>query len=281
VGGAAAGATSMNRAARINKGGSIVKYMVAFVLLLLAYTLFYAGLSKMSTGLTVAENLHAMTTPAADSPQPEGSRWDSGNWTSGPVSFFNALGLNKWNIKIPTLQAQIPDAIAQANQTPDTSGNNGTGSGANPAPSPTPNPTPTGTGPAAIYSALKNAGFSTAQAIGVMANMFRESSFDSQSAHMDTNGHMSYGLAQWNTASYPNAASLVTGNPAKDIVRQIQYLVQTGGLRAASGTSASQVASNFAADYERCVGCEHGGSANTLRQNTVTYIESLLGIKNG
>lgn len=41
-------------AARFIKGG-LVKYLIVILGLLLAYTLFYAGLSKMSTGLTMQE----------------------------------------------------------------------------------------------------------------------------------------------------------------------------------------------------------------------------------
>lgn len=117
----------------------------------------------------------------------------------------------------------------------------------------------TGCGPSDIYQALLNAGASTVQAIGIMANGIAESELNSQAAARDTNGYWSYGLFQWNAESYPNASSLVTGNCAADIKSQVNYLAQIGGINAASGTTPAEAAGNFANSFERCAACDPGG----------------------
>lgn len=215
-----------------------------------------------------------------------------GNWTPGEETFAGAIGLGKY-IKYKALapvlpgQVQNASATAAANNTAASPGTNvspaNSGGGSVPSPSPGASPTPTatanGTGPAAIFAALIKIGASPAQAIGIMANMINESSLNPEAAAMDTNGKMSYGLVQWNAGSFPNAGSLVTGHPANDIAAQVNYLAQTGGLRAASGSTGSQVASNFAANYERCVGCEPGGSQNNSRVANVPGLAKQLGVK--
>ncbi len=134
-----------------------------------------------------------------------------------------------------------------------------------------------GCAPRDIYNALIDAGATAVQAIGIMANMIAESALDAEAAAMDTNGHMSYGLVQWNTASYPNAASLVTGNCAADIKAQVNFLAQTGGFSAAlpsgSGT-AGQAAAGFATGYERCQTCVPGGASYDQRVANAATVAS-------
>lgn len=100
-----------------------------------------------------------------------------------------------------------------------------------------------------------------------MGNMILESRLNPESAGMDSNGQMSYGLVQWNAGGYPNAHSLVTGHPMADMVAQIRFLAQTGGFKAAAGSTPAQAAGNFAARYERCASCAPGGQQNTTRQS--------------
>lgn len=125
--------------------------------------------------------------------------------------------------------------------------------------------------PKDIYLALTRAGASTVQAIGIMANWINESQLNPEAAAEDSNGRMSYGLAQWNAGSYPSAATLVTGNPQADLQAQVRFLALTGGFKAADGTNAGQVAGNFAANYEKCATCQAGGQQYQERvQNTLT-----------
>lgn len=119
--------------------------------------------------------------------------------------------------------------------------------------------------PKDIWDALTSAGFSAVQAAGVMGNMISESSLNVESAAMDSNGAMAYGLVSWNAASYPNASGLVTGHPAADLKRQVDFLASSGGRAAASGTTVRETAGNFASGYERCQGCQSGGSQWTTR----------------
>lgn len=120
-------------------------------------------------------------------------------------------------------------------------------------------------GPQQIWSALVNSGASSVQAAAIMGNAFYESSLNPESHAMDSNGHMAYGLVSWNTASYPSAATLVTGDPLADLQAQVKFLGQTGGLKAASGSTVREAASNFAAKYEVCQGCNPGGQQNQMR----------------
>lgn len=129
-----------------------------------------------------------------------------------------------------------------------------------------------------IWDALINAGASSAQAAGIMGNMQYESSFNVETGlgghAIDSNGYPVYGLVSWNAASYPNASALVTGNPAQDLINQVKFLVQSGGLRAASGSTAAQTGGNFAANYEKCQGCQAGGSQYNMRSSAAVSIFS-------
>jgi hypothetical protein len=195
------------------------------------------------------------------------SRWAIDNWKSGQTTVLQAAGLN-WAIKYPKVTATLPDQVQQAQ------GATGAAAGTTPG-----NISTKGaTGIKGLYNALTSAGASQNQAIGMIANAMRESSLNVESAHMDTNGFMSYGLWQFNAESHPTAGSLVTGNVAKDMIAQIQYLFQSGGLSAASGSTPQAVASNFAANYEKCVGCESGGSDNSIRVGNVASVLSALGL---
>lgn len=125
-----------------------------------------------------------------------------------------------------------------------------------------------------IYQALTNAGLSQIQAAGVMGNMQNESSFNIESAAMDTNGAMSYGLISWNQASYPGASSLVTGNPTKDLADQVNFLLHdtSGTTQGLKGSTAAQVAGNWANFVEVCQGCTPGGAQNVQRQANANNI---------
>lgn len=119
-----------------------------------------------------------------------------------------------------------------------------------------------GVTPRQIYQALISAGASTVQAIGIMANSINESGLNPESVNrQDPNGG-SYGFVQQNGGQY---AGLVTGNPAKDLGQQVRVVAQNGGFRAASGSSPAAAAGNFAANYERCVGCQPGGAQYNQR----------------
>jgi len=116
--------------------------------------------------------------------------------------------------------------------------------------------------PRDVWDALRAAGATPVQAAGIMGNMIAESGLDPEAV----NPKGAYGLAQWTSSAYPKASSLVTGHPAADLAEQVKFLAQTGGLRAATGSTPAQAAASFSANYERCAGCQHGGSQNTTRQ---------------
>ncbi len=114
--------------------------------------------------------------------------------------------------------------------------------------------------PREVYALLIQKGLSTAQAVGVLANMWAESHIDPESDGIDSNGYRSVGLINWNTKGYTNAGQLVTGNPQRDVRAQIDYLfTSTSGLSAGlQGATAADVAGNFADHVEVCQGCATG-----------------------
>jgi hypothetical protein len=119
--------------------------------------------------------------------------------------------------------------------------------------------------PRDVYNALIKAGFSTTQAIGVMANGIAESGLDPETRVIDSNGYYSDGIWQFNEKSYPNAAALVTGNCQADIAAQVGQLKASASGQALNGSTPGQVAGNFAQYFERCQECQPGGSSYSQR----------------
>jgi Phage tail lysozyme len=127
-----------------------------------------------------------------------------------------------------------------------------------------------GVTPKQVYQALTGAGASTVQAIGIMANSIAESGLNPEAVNKSDPNGGSYGFVQQNGASY---ASLVTGNAAADLAAQVKVVAQNGGFAAASGSTGAQAAGNFAANYERCVGCQPGGAQYSDRVANAATVE--------
>ena len=120
--------------------------------------------------------------------------------------------------------------------------------------------------PLTIYHELTSQGASTVEALGIMANMIAESGFNTQAVG---DQGTSFGLVQ----QHGPYSYLVTGNPQADMKRQIATVKQLGGFAAARGNTPQDAAGNFAANYERCVGCQQGGDQwNTRRGNAATVV---------
>ena len=125
-----------------------------------------------------------------------------------------------------------------------------------------------------VYDALVAAGFSRSQAAGIMGNIQNESGFNPEAVG---DQGTSFGLVQYHVPGYPFAPGLVTGNPARDMANQIKHIVQSAHGLNLSG-SAGQVAGTWAADLEKCVGCQPGGpqynqrvaNANRIYQQAVS-----------
>lgn len=117
-----------------------------------------------------------------------------------------------------------------------------------------------------IYHELISQGASTIEALGIMANMINESGFNPEAVG---DQGTSFGLVQ----QHGSYSYLVTGDPAADMRRQIQTLKGLGGFSAASGNTPQDAAGNFAANYERCVGCQSGGAQwSSRRANAATVV---------
>jgi hypothetical protein len=103
-----------------------------------------------------------------------------------------------------------------------------------------------------------------------MANAINESRLNPETSAGD-GGH-SFGLWQFNDNSYPDAPH-PTGNCARDIALAVGYLKTHVSGSALSGTTAAEVAGNFAANFERCVGCQAGGSQWSQRVANAATVE--------
>lgn len=112
-----------------------------------------------------------------------------------------------------------------------------------------------------VYDALIKAGFNRSQAAGIMGNAQNESAFNPEAVG---DQGTSFGLLQWHLPGYPFARSLVTGNPSHDLTAQIPHVVDAAKGLNLTG-SAGQVAGTWAADFERCVGCQPGGDQYNQR----------------
>lgn len=122
-------------------------------------------------------------------------------------------------------------------------------------------------GEAAIYTDLRDAGFTRPQTSGIMGNAFYESGFNVENHAMDTNGFRGYGLFSWNSEFYPTASKLVTGNVARDLKAQVQFVLHdTHNLKLGiQGKTAYQVGGNWSRYVEVCVNCSPGGKQWLLR----------------
>lgn len=119
-----------------------------------------------------------------------------------------------------------------------------------------------------VYNALIAAGFNRSQAAGIMGNAQNESAFNTEAVG---DQGTSFGLLQWHLPGYPFARSLVTGNPEQDLRAQIPHIVDAARGLNLTG-SAGQVAGTWAADFERCVGCQPGGDQYNQRVANATRI---------
>ena len=61
---------------------------------------------------------------------PGSSKWDLTNWSSGPVTVFQALGIRKGTISYPPLQTQLTTPAAEAANASGSSGAAGAGAAA-------------------------------------------------------------------------------------------------------------------------------------------------------
>jgi hypothetical protein len=119
--------------------------------------------------------------------------------------------------------------------------------------------------PKDVWDGLLSAGASAVQAAGIMGNWISESGLDPESVNPG-GPQDGVGIAQWQTTDYPDVP-MPTGNPARDLVSQITFFTQTGGLQAAQGTTPQEVAASVAENYERCASCAAGGQQNAARQS--------------
>lgn len=133
-------------------------------------------------------------------------------------------------------------------------------------------PSPTA---ANIYNALVKGGLLPYQAAGVLGNIQNESLGSGGPEAIGDNG-TSYGLVQWHSLKY-NPSQYVTGNVAADFNKQIKAIVQEFKTLGIGGTTAAQVAGNWASQFEGCMGCQPGGAqwsqrmanANAIWQNVL------------
>lgn len=164
------------------------------------------------------------------------SRWDSSNWTSGPVSFFNALGLSKWNIKIPTLQAELPGAVQQANDGPATATVPPSATPPKVDPSTLPDIGPTGGTPAqnkVLGQSLASVyGWGSGTQWTDLNNLVMQESGWNNTAQNPTS--TAYGIGQFLDTTWATVNGQKTSNPTTQIKLMLQYIKQRYGSPSAA-----------------------------------------------
>ena len=95
---------------------------------------------------------------------------------------------------------------------------------------------------------------------GIMGNIQVESGFNPTIGSKDTNGYKSYGLIQWNAASYPKAENKVGNTAQQQVIKIVDGYTYfyTDFLKAADsqvGLTPYKAAYLFAKNVERCAGC--------------------------
>ena len=117
-----------------------------------------------------------------------------------------------------------------------------------------------------IYDFLKNTmGFNTAAACGILANIYKESSFNPGSSCLDVNGLTSYGICQWNGARFTALKNYCSskGYNYTSLTGQLNYLKYEleGSEKYAcskiknvdnNSTGAYNAGYNWARYFERC-----------------------------
>jgi hypothetical protein len=121
--------------------------------------------------------------------------------------------------------------------------------------------------PQDVYNQLLAAGASTTQAGGILANSINESNISPEA--IGDQG-TSFGFVQ----EHGNYGYLVTGNAATDIAAQINLLKSQGAFASASGSSIADAAGNFAANFEKCVGCQPGGAQYSSRVANASTVQN-------
>jgi hypothetical protein len=120
--------------------------------------------------------------------------------------------------------------------------------------------------PKQVYDALTAQGASSIQALGIMSNIINESGFNAGAVGDQGS---SFGLVQ----QHGNYGYLITGNTIADVNAQVSLIKSLGGFQAASGATSADAAGNFAASYERCVGCQPGGAQWSQRVANASTVE--------
>src|SRR5215472_3829601 len=121
--------------------------------------------------------------------------------------------------------------------------------------------------PQDVYNQLLAAGASTTQAGGILANSINESNISPEAVG---DQGTSFGFVQ----EHGNYGYLVTGNPSADIAAQINLLKSQGAFASASGSTIADAAGNFAANFEKCVGCQPGGAQYSSRVANATTVQN-------
>lgn len=122
---------------------------------------------------------------------------------------------------------------------------------------------------AQLYSALRTAGYSPVQAVGIMANAANESGTPGNplaAYNLDATGDngCSHGLLQWNTCGggYKSMAG-------QSLQTQIAYMGQTLPNNCMGMGNAADIAACLSASFEKCQGCQQGGAQYNQRVGNV------------
>lgn len=161
--------------------------------------------------------------------KPSSSRWDLSNWTTGPVTFFDALGIKKGTIQYPQLQAKLTQASI---------GSDTAQSSSNTASNPADNaPGPTGTCNAAQTSSNKKL------AQQLLPTQWKNQWNDVNSIVMAESGwcntiqnpnSTAYGIGQFLNTTWASTGYTKTSDPKAQILAMYVYIKMSYGSPSAA-----------------------------------------------
>lgn len=161
---------------------------------------------------------------------PSSNRWDLSNWTSGPVTLFQALGIKKGTISLPQLQPSLTEAALgsgamQPSSSDTSSSGSGTGSGTSNVTLPA-----SGTCNAAQTKANQTLGQQLAQSFGwgsgpqwsALNNIVMgESGWCNTIQNPDSTA---YGIGQFVDTTWASTGYTKTSSPKTQILAMLAYI---------------------------------------------------------
>ena len=166
----------------------------------------------------------------ANNPAPAtaGNKWAASQWTEGPVTLFQALGI-KANIQYPQFQPELAEQAAAASGGPTSSGSTATGA---PAATGSCTAAQTKANQALAKQLAASYGWSTGQQWDDLNNIVMAESGWCNTAQNPSS--TAYGIAQFLNTTWAEVGLTKTSSPTSQINGMLQYIKQSYGTPSAA-----------------------------------------------